>query len=95
MVQEKDPLALRMQDILEKCYPPDPKVRGYRWDEMYQKWRDLHGALMEIGPISGGWKSLPKVSAAFKKWGVEEALYCEALKDIFVVGYKDEWEKWR
>ncbi len=100
MVFEDNPLALRMQDILERCYPPDPTVKGYRWDEMYQKWRDLYGAIMiditPIGsPVTEGFENLALASAAFKKWDVEEAFYCEALRDIFTMRYRDEWEKWQ
>jgi len=93
LTTKKDPDALHMQSILERCYPPDPKVRGYRWDEMYQKWRDLFGALLlDIGPVTEGFKSLVLANIAFKKWNVEEAFYCEALEDIFTIKYVDEYK---
>ena len=86
-VEEKDPSALKMQDILEKCYPPTVP----EFHEAYRKWMDLFGALMvDIRPAKG-FKSLTLAAIAFKKWNVEEAFYCKALKDIFKKGYGDEY----
>lgn len=70
MLTEGEPSALRLQRILEACYPGDQ-----------DKQEDLWCALvMDIGT---GFAPIGKIMRAFKRWDVEEAFDCPELKDLF------------
>ena len=62
-------LSLRLQRILEACYPEDA-----------DKQQDLFCALVDIG---SGFIPLSKIFRAFSKWDVKEALGCDELREIF------------